>query len=178
MNVLESKGIRISGFYTCNLTKSKELIYLGNVIHDFSIEKPENKLLVIASLDMELGKEDLIFPKVSRMNQKLNIKLSPVSNEPTPITFLVPNLNINPSSKIFETLLASLKSIIGIGAYSFMDWVKDCRGKFKVVRSSFPYEKIMQEMPLKKSALKCSLHKSFILNQEELPINYFVVYFD
>lgn len=178
LQVLESKGIRISGFYTYELAKSKELIYLDCVIRDFSIGKPENKLLVIASLDLELGKEDLIFPKVSRMNQKLNIKLCPISNEPTPITFLVPHLNINPSSKIFETLLASLKSIIGIGNYSFMDWIKDCRGKFKVVRSSFPYEKIMQEMPFKRSALKCSLHKSYIRCPEELPINYFVIYLE
>jgi len=65
-------------------------MYLGNVIHDFSIQKPENKLLVIASLDMKLGQEDLIFPKILRMNQKLNIKICPVCYEPTPITFEYP----------------------------------------------------------------------------------------
>lgn len=178
LQILESKGIRISGFYTHNPSKSKELMHLGTVLEDFSIQQPESKLLVIASLDMELNKDDLIFPKVARMSQNLNIKLCPVSNESGPITYLVPNLQLNASAKMFEQLLISLKSKVGIGAYSFMDWVKECRGKFKVVRSSFPYEKIMQEMPLKKGFLKCSLHKSYIGHPEELPINYFVIFFE
>jgi hypothetical protein len=46
------------------------------------------------------------------------------------------------------------------------------------VCSSRPYEKIMNFMPLKEFGLKCNLHKTVVRMTEELPSNYFVLYFE
>jgi hypothetical protein len=178
LKVLENKKIKVSVVLVNRREKSNEFIHLGKVFQELLIENPESQVLIVASLDLEVQKDDPIFPKLPRLTQNLNIKSCPISNSREPTIFLVPNLLLSPTSKPFENLLSSLKSKIIGNSYNFLDWQKTCRGKLKVISSSLPYEKVMEKMPLKKQGLRCKLHKTMIRLTEELPHNYFVIYFD
>ena len=176
--VLEAKAIRISIFLFLSQSKVKEFVNLESVFKSLEIVKPEVQVLLISSLDLEVNRDDQIFPKVQRLSQNLNIKPCPVSNSRQPTTFLVPHILISSTSKPLDQLFVSIKGKIGLQGFSFVDWLKSCRGKFKVICSSRPYEKIMNFMPLKELCLKCNLHRTAVRMTEELPSNYFVLYFD
>jgi hypothetical protein len=174
-SVMKNKGIKVSGIYFLEISKNKELMYLDDIYKDFSIKSPSNNVLVVSSLNLDISETDSIFVKQSRIKEQLNISMCPVSLEPSPITFLVPHILINNSSKPFEALLASFRLKDFRPFFNFQDWIRDCSPKFKVYKSSMPYEIVLEAMPFNPITKKCKLHKKDIGISEDLPFNYFVL---
>jgi hypothetical protein len=176
--ILSAKKIHILKVYTVAENSSKELAHLEQIYKDFHIKEPSLNVLVMASLNLDLQKGEVIFPSTKRVSQKLNVSLCPVSSSSPPITFLVPHLFINPSAKPFEALLQSFRLSESPLKFSFQDWAKACRAKFKVVRTTLPYEIVMDSMPRQLLGKKCKLHNSVVGYKPEIPANCFILMID
>ena len=109
VSLMKTKSILICGIYYVEMGKNKELVYLNNIYKDFSISDPSISVIMISSLNLEISKGDAIFPASFRIKKKLNISMCPISTENIPITFLVPHILINNSSRPFEQLFTSFK---------------------------------------------------------------------
>ena len=178
LEVMDSKSIKLSGVYYLQSQYNKELAYLHNIYKDFDIKNPTKSVLIVSSLNIELSKGEPIFPLTQRINKHLNITMCPASNEHLPITFLIPHMLINISSKPFEALWSSLNVKVNREQFDFHEWLKDYRIRFRIIRSTLPYEIIIEKMPLKKVNKQCSLHKRNAPYCDEIPFNYFVLYLD
>ncbi|OMJ77616.1 hypothetical protein SteCoe_22741 [Stentor coeruleus] len=171
----ERKKLKYAGIYTVDLNKSKELICFDAIYNDFNIRNPLNEVLVISCLNIEVSKNEPIFPNIQRLRKQLNISMCPVSIDSPPITFLIPHLQLSTSSRPFEVLFESLKTKPNKSHIQFQDWIKEYRIRFRIVRSTLPQEIIMESLPFKKCQKVCRLHKAKVPSYEEIPFNYFVL---
>lgn len=171
----ERKNLKYSGIYKIDLNKSKELICFDAIYNDFNIKNPLNEVLVISCLNIDVSKNEPIFPNIQRLSKKLNISMCPVSIDSPPITFLIPHLQLSTSSRPFEVLSDSLKPKPNKGHIQFQDWIKECRIRFRIVRSTLPQEIIMENLAFKTCKKICRLHKAKVPSYEEIPFNYFVL---
>ena len=175
-NVMENKVLKISAIYYFQSAQNKEIMHLGKICADFQIKSPARSVLVISSLNSELSKSEPIFPTIQRIQKKLNVSMCPVSHEYSPITFLIQHMLINLNSRPLDSLWNSFSNKTLNQNFSFEDWLKDFRIKFRVIRSTLPFEIMMEKMPLKKNNTICKLHNKLVLQSEELPFNYFLLY--